>query len=88
MIWGTICQQGVIYKISLISTRCLVLFILIAGILTYNFHASDVVSRVVNMKYESDVKTTDDLIESDKSIGLLDSATIRNYLKVSFWSFQ
>lgn len=80
---GALFQQGANYKISLISTRCFILFIFLVGILTFTFYTSNLVSRLVNLKYESDINSMDDLMNSDISIGFLDALTTRNFVKVS-----
>lgn len=77
------CQQGTNYKISLISTRFLITFLFIIGILSYNFYTSVLVSHLVNIKYESEVNSMDDLIVSGIPIGFYNSTVIRNYLDVN-----
>lgn len=81
--FGAFCQQGITYKASLFSTRCLIIFLFLTGLLLCNFYSSVLVSHLVDMKYESKVNTIEDLAESDLEIGLLNSTNIGNYLKVT-----
>lgn len=80
---GAFCQQGSNHKITLLSTRCLIIFLFLSSILTYNFYTSVLVSYLVNVKYESEVNNMDDLMDSDVSIGFADSHTMRYFLSVS-----
>lgn len=80
---GAFCQQGWNHNIQLLSTRCLLICLFIAGVLSYNFYTSVLVSYLVNIKYESDINSIDDLMDDDVSIGFADSYTVRYFLSVS-----
>lgn len=82
---GAFCQQGNNYKVKLISTRCLFIFLFFTGTLLFNFYASVLVSHLVNMKYESNVNTMSDLIDSDLDVGFLNSSVISFILKVNIY---
>lgn len=80
--FGAFCQQGTNHKITLISTRLLILFLFFNGLLANNFYTSELVSHLVNMKYESNIKDMNELIKSDIPIGFFNSTLIRNYIHV------
>lgn len=80
--FGAFCQQGNFCKTSLISTRCLITFLFLASILSYNFYTSVLVSHLVEVKYESSVNSIDELVESETPIGIFNSIAGRNFLNV------
>lgn len=79
---GGFCQQGFNHSMTLTSTRFLVLALLIAGLLFYNFYTSVLVSTIVGIKYETDIRDIDDLISKNMSIGIQNSTVIRSLLQV------
>lgn len=79
---GAFCQQGTYHKISMLSTRCLLAFLFVTSVLAYNFYTSVLVSHLVDMKYESNIDSMDDLTEKDIPVGFFNSTETRNFLNV------
>lgn len=79
---GAFCQQSIHIKASTVSSRSLILCLIISSFLLYNFYTSQLVSMLVESKHETDIKTIVDLAESDVSIGFLESVPIRFLLSV------
>lgn len=81
--FGIYCQQGVHFKISSISMRCLTLFLLVSSLIIYNFYTSGIVSFLIENKYETDIKTKEDLAESSSSISFSNSIVIKSLITVT-----
>lgn len=80
---GIFSSQGIYLKISSISNRVLIISLFITGFMIRNFYTCGLVSFLVESKYESNIKTKDDLAESDLNIGFVDSIVIRHYISVN-----
>lgn len=81
--FGAFCQQGINTPISMNSTRCLIVFMFISSVLTYNFYTSVLVSTLVETKRETNIKTKEDLVSNNIPIAFFDSTLIRGFLNVS-----
>lgn len=79
---GAFCQQGFQSNISLSSTRCLIIFVLIASVAMNNFYTSVLVSTIVETKRGSSFKIDDDLIKNNIPIGFLNTGPIRAFINV------
>lgn len=83
--FGILCQQGANARASLISSRTLIACMLLSSVLLYNFYTSMLVSMIVETRHETDIKTKEDLADSDIEIGFLDGIATRFFLKVYFF---
>lgn len=81
---GALCQQGAHISVDSLSSRCIIISLLFASLLLYNFYTSVSVSMIVQRKYETNIKTKEDLANSDVDVGFLDSFTMRFFLNVSW----
>lgn len=86
---GIYCQQGNAAPTNFISTRCLIVFVYLSGILSYNFYTSVLISIIVDSKFETKIKTAEDIVNNNVKIKLRDDFIYRHWIEVnalSVWS--
>lgn len=82
MAFGAFCQQGIYGNVSLVSSRTLIACMLFSSLLIYNYYTSTLVSTLVETKHETNIKTLNDLIDSDLPVGFLNSTAVHFLLNV------
>lgn len=80
--FGAFCQQGNMIPVRFPSSRILVFFLFWTSILIYNFYTSTLVSTLIGITPESDVKDLDKLGDSNIPVGLGVSANLRTFIEV------
>lgn len=81
--FGAFCQQGMSNKVSLKSMRCVIICLFLTSMLMYYFYTSMLVSSLVEIRPETNIKNKDDLAKSSIPIGFLDSTLVRGFIKVA-----
>lgn len=80
---GAFCQQGVHHRMSLCSIRLYVFSLLIAGLLIYNFYTSVLVSTIIDVRFDSNINSKDDLVRNNIPMAFQNSTIMRSFLNVS-----
>lgn len=81
--FGVYCQQGYQGHTNSVSARCLVIFLYLSGILTYNFYTSVLVSIIVDSKFETNLKNGNDIAKSNIHLLFRNTSFINYWLKVN-----
>lgn len=81
--FGAFCLQGTNEHISRPSSRCVIIFLLIASLLIHNFYTSVLVSILVEVDYKTNVTNLNELADSDIEIGILNTTVVKNLMKMT-----
>lgn len=81
--FGAFCQQGIRSRMTMPSTHLLIFFIFLSSALLHKFYTSVLVSIIVGPRYISDIKTKEDLADSDMPIGFFNSVYGKDFILVS-----
>lgn len=80
--FGAFCQQGNMIHVRFPSSRILVFFLFWTSILIYNFYTSTLVSTLIGITPESDVRDLEKLGDSNIPVGLGVSANLGTFIEV------
>lgn len=84
LILGVYCQQGFNTRFSSISIHCLITFLHLSGIVAFNFYTSNLVSTLVDSKFQFNINTLDDIANSDIPVGFDNTSITRQWILVFF----